>query len=64
MTYSFSSCHAEKISTRQGPAFGLDQEAVHRIRHLGRIERAKIVRQAFATLKRFATALRFGGSLS
>lgn len=56
MVCIFSNYHAENVSTRQVPASGIDQEAVHRIRHQGRIERAKIVRQCFAILKRIATA--------
>lgn len=71
MTYSFSDRHAEHASTRQGPAAGIDREAVHRIRRQGRIERAKLVRRCFALLKRRATALKhsvtaphFGGGLS
>lgn len=64
MAYIFSNCHAENVSTRQVPASGIDQEAVHRIRQQGRIERAKFVRQCFASLKRIATAAHFGGGIS
>ncbi|WP_274427253.1 hypothetical protein [Chelativorans sp. YIM 93263] len=64
MAYIFSNNYAENISICQVPASGIDQEAVHRIRHQGRIERAKIVRQCFATLKRIATATHSGGGIS
>ncbi|WP_198174200.1 hypothetical protein [Mesorhizobium xinjiangense] len=59
MAYSFS--NSENVSTRQLRASGIDQEAIYRIRNQGRIERAKIIRQCFATLKRFATAAYCGG---
>jgi hypothetical protein len=64
MAYSFSNHHAENVSTRQVPASGIDEEAVHRIRHQGRIERAKVVRQGIAQLKRIATAAHFGRGIS
>jgi hypothetical protein len=64
MAYSFSNHHAENVSTRQFPASGIDEEAVHRIRHQGRIERAKVVRQGIAQLKRIATAAHFGRGIS
>ena len=64
MAYSFSNYHAESVYTRQLPASGIDQEAVHRIRHQGRIERAKVVRHCFATLKRIATAAHVGRGTS
>lgn len=69
MACSFSNYHAENVSTRQVPASGIDQEAVHRIRHQGRIERAKVVRRGFAMLKRairkrIATAAHFGRAIS
>ncbi|MGM0559695.1 MAG: hypothetical protein ACQETX_01325 [Pseudomonadota bacterium] len=63
MEYSFSNIISEAVSTCQGPAPGIDQEAVHRIRNQGRIERAKTVRQGFARLKRIAAATHFGGSI-
>lgn len=55
MGYSFSNCTAESDPVRRVPASGIDQEAVHQIRQQGRIERAKIVRQCFAALRRLAT---------
>lgn len=64
MAYSFPNYHAENVSTRQIPASGINQEAVHRIRHQGRIERAKVVRRCFATLKRIATAAHVGRGIS
>lgn len=69
MAYSFSNDHAENVSTRPVSASGIDQEAVHRIRHQGRIERAKVVRRGFAMLKRallkrIATAAHFGEGIS
>ena len=65
MASNFSNYRAENVSTRRSPASGIDRETVHRIRHQGRIERAKIVRQCFAMLKRaitkrVGTAVRFG----
>ena len=64
MAYSFSNHHAENVSTRQVPASGIDEEAVHRIRHQGRIERTKIVRQCLAKLRGVATAAHFGRGIS
>lgn len=64
MVYSFSNHHAENVSTREVPASGVDEEAVHRIRHQGRIERAKVVRQCLARLRRIATAAHFGRGIS
>lgn len=64
MVYSFSNYYAENVSTRQVLASGIDKEAVHRIRHQGRIERAKVVRQCFAKLKRIATTVHSGGGIS
>ena len=64
MAYIFSISHAENVSPRRVPASGIDQEAVHRIRHQGRIERAKIVRQCIAIFKRTATAAPSGGGIS
>lgn len=63
MAHSFSNDHAENAAL-QVPASGIDEEAIHRIRHQGRIERAKVVRQWLAKLKRMATAARFGGGIS
>ncbi|PTM57802.1 hypothetical protein C8J48_0363 [Desmospora activa DSM 45169] len=64
MAYIFSNYHAENVSTRQVPASGIDQETVHRIRHQGRNERAKNVRQCFTILKPIATAAYSGGGIS
>jgi len=55
MSRSFSNYHAEHVSPCRVPASGIDQEAIHQIRQQGRIERAKVVRQGFAALKRMAT---------
>jgi hypothetical protein len=54
MSYIFSDYHSRNVSTRQIPDSGIDQEAAHQIRLRGRIERAKVARQFFATLKRIA----------
>lgn len=64
MGYSFSNCTAESDPVRRVPASGIDQEAVHRIRQLGRIERAKIVRHCLVAIGRLATAAHLGGSIS
>lgn len=64
MTYNFSNYYAENVSTLQGPASGIDQEVVHRIRQQGRIERAKTVRRCFAGLKRIAAATHSGRGIS
>lgn len=64
MAYSFSNYYTEDVSTRQLRVSGIDQETVHRIRNQGRIERAKIVRRCFATLKRYAAAAHFGRGIS
>lgn len=64
MENSFSNYHAENSSTRRIPTSGIDQEAVHRIRHQGRIERAKVIRQCLAELKRMATTAHFGRGVS
>lgn len=63
MEHRFSNTHSES-ATRQVPASGIDEEAIHRIRHQGRIERAKVVRQWVAKLKRMAKATHFGRSIS
>ena len=62
MQRSYSNCPAEQVSPCQVPASGIDQEAIHRIRQQGRIERAKVVRQGFAALKRMATQLTSAGA--
>jgi hypothetical protein len=62
MVYSFSKHHAENVSSRRVPASGVDEEAVHRIRRQGRIQRAKI-RQCLARLKRIATPAHLGGGV-
>ena len=64
MAYSFSNYTAESDAVGQAPASGIDQEAVHQIRHRGRIERAKIVRHCFVAIGRLATATHLGGSIS
>lgn len=64
MAHSFSNYHAENFSTRHIATSGIDQEAAHLIRHQGRIERAKVVRQCFAELKRITTAAHFGRGIS
>ena len=56
MDYNFSNQSAGDAPARQGSVFGIDQETVHRIREQTRIERAKVVRQCFAMLKRLAVA--------
>lgn len=64
MSYSFSNFTAESNTAGRVPASGIDQEAAHRIRHQGRIERAKIVRHCLVAIGRLATAAHFGGGIS
>lgn len=64
MSYIFFNSTAKDVATRQASASGIDQEAIHQIRLQARIERAKVVRQCFASLKRLATADHTGRSIS